>query len=242
MIKNFSRFSGFSKETFKFLYELSKNNNKNFFDKNKERYQNFLVKPSKEFITTIAPFFEQLNPAIRREPKFNETIMRISKDMRFTKGEPYRNYFLIHFGRFKLDSEFFIYIDKSSIGYGLFINNTVSDKLFFKSNLDKFQKEISQTFKSYKLNNKFSLIDIEKTERLIADNFNFTKHFEKIKNLKWLLLQIQIKKTDNLCFSPELLNEAIKLFSRLYPIYCFTISANPLKLIQDFEDKMGVAK
>ena len=152
-------FDGFNKDAFKFLEDLShsKNNNTKWFAKNRQRYESNLVAPAKSFITDIGQFFNQLNPSIRTEPKFNQTIMRINKDMRFAKGAPYKNYFLIHFGRFKLDSEFYVYFGSEGIDYGLFLNNTIDDELFFSENLIHFKKEISGFCEKFKINNKFSL-------------------------------------------------------------------------------------
>jgi len=93
-------FSGFNEGLFKFLKDLKRNNKVEWFHKNKNRYQDFIVGPSKSFILEIAPFLNRLNPAIRNEPKFNQTIMRLNKDMRFAKSATYRPFLLIHFGRF----------------------------------------------------------------------------------------------------------------------------------------------
>lgn len=116
-------FKGFCRESFLFLIDLEKNNNTEWFAKNKDRYDDFIVKPAKSFVNDIAPFFNNLNASIRTEPKFNKTLMRINKDMRFVKENPYKTYFLIHFGRFKMDSEFYVHLDGKSMQYGLFINN-----------------------------------------------------------------------------------------------------------------------
>jgi len=104
-------FKGFFKESFLFLNDLAKNNNTDWFAQNKHRYDDFIVKPAKSFVNDIAPYFNNLSTSIRTEPKFNKTLMRINKDMRFAKGSPYKTYFLIHFGRFKMDSEFYVYLD-----------------------------------------------------------------------------------------------------------------------------------
>ena len=147
----FSPFTGFSKNTFKFFYEIEKNNNSGWFNSNRFVYDNYIVEPSRAFVSSIAQFFNHLNPSIRTEPKFNKTLMRISNDMRFSKKKPYKNYFLIHFGRFKMDSEFYVYIDKRGIEYGIFLNNSINDDLYFNQNLLSNRKEINKIFKDYKL-------------------------------------------------------------------------------------------
>jgi uncharacterized protein (TIGR02453 family) len=234
-------FSGFYKETFKFFTSLEKNNNSKWFATNREPYQNFLVTPAKSFVSSIAEFFNQLNPAIRTEPKFNKTLMRISKDMRFAKGDPYKNYFLIHFGRFKMDSEFYVYLDKNGIEYGLFINATDGEGLFFNQNLKTFRKEIINVFSRFKLNNKFELDKMDKMPELVLKKFDANKHFEKLDGIKYILFQTDRSKNEKIIYSANFLTETIKIFSRLYPLYCFAISPEPLKLLDEFEERLGVA-
>jgi uncharacterized protein (TIGR02453 family) len=236
-----SQFKGFSKNTFKFLQELEKNNNVNWFNSNRSLYDNYVVEPSRAFVNSIGQFFNYLNPSIRTEPKFNKTLMRISNDMRFSKGKPYKNYFLIHFGRFKMDSEFYVYIDKKGIEYGVFLNNSINDGLFFNQNLSSFKHEIIGSFKQYKINNIYSFYSFKKESELLAEKFNAGKDFKIFGKVKYILLQKSLLKKEKIIYNSEFLNEAIKSFSRLYPLYCFAISPHPLKLINEFDERMGIA-
>ena len=238
---NPSQFKGFSKNTFKFLRELEKNNSVNWFSANRSSYDQYIVNPSRAFVSSISQFFNHLNPSIRTEPKFNKTLMRISNDMRFSKGKPYKNYFLIHFGRFKMDSEFYVYIDKKGIEYGVFLNNSFDEDLYFNQNLFSNRTEIMKTFKKYKLNDVFSLYSFKKDSELLSARFNAEKNFELFANTKYILLQKSLLKKEKIIFAPEFLNETIKTFSRLYPLYCFAISPRPIKLLNEFEDRMGIA-
>ncbi len=246
VIKPFSKnlpppFTGFSKNTFKFLQEIEKNNNSDWFNSNRSIYDNYIVEPSRAFVNSIGQFFNHVNPSIRTEPKFNKTLMRISNDMRFSKQKPYKNYFLIHFGRFKMDSEFYVYINKKGIEYGIFLNNSVDNDLYFNQNLLSNRKEITKIFKHYKLNNKFSFYSFKKDSKLLAEKFNAENDFDIFEKTKYILLQKSLLKNEKVIYKADFLNEAIKTFSRLYPLYCFAISPRPLKLLNDFEERMGVA-
>ncbi len=238
-----SNFEGFNKDIFLFLKELSRNNNINWFDKNRERYQNKIVEPARKFVIDIGEFFNRLNPTIRTAPKFNETLMRINNDMRFAQLKPYKNYFLIHFGRFKLDSEFYIYFDHESCQLGLFINNSLSEAeqdFFFYKNFDLYKKELINICEKFGINNKFELYEFVKDSKLLTDSFNAGIHLDQLKNLKMFLLQKSLSIDDPRIYSSDFLIEAIKTFSILYPIYCFSISPDPLKLIEDFENNFGM--
>ena len=237
------QFEGFQPELFKYLKGLEKNNNSKWFNEHREEYEGYLVNPAKSFITSIAPFFNQLNPSIRTEPKFNQTIMRISNDMRFTKGDPYKNYFLVHFGKFKMDSEFYLYFDKGGISFGLFLNNTSGEDLYFKQNLDEYRNEIISIFTQYKLNRKFDLHQISNAKDapgLIKSKFNADKDFDKLSGLKLVLFENALSNDDKKVYSPDLISHLVKIYSRLYPLYCFAVSPNPLSLIETFEDNLGV--
>ena len=234
-------FEGFTKQTFKFFSLLEKNNNTDWFNKNREMYEGQLVIPSKALVSSIGPFFNQLNPAIRTEPKFNSTLMRINKDMRFAKGAPYKNYFLVHFGRFKMDSEFYVYLDKTGLSYGLFINNTVGDNLHFTENISKFKNNVEDVFLKYKLEGKFNFSTFGKEPELLRKNFKFVKDAELLADTKFILLEKNITFENKIIYSATFLNELIKTFSKLYPLYCFAISPAPLKLLLEFEENLGVA-
>lgn len=233
-------FNGFSKELFKFLHNLEKNNSVDWFHKNKDLYQKFLVEPAKAFVIDLAPFFNRLNPAIRTEPKFNKTLMRMNKDMRFAKGEPYRNYFLIHFGRFKLDSEFFLYFEAGKAQMGLFINQTKGENLYFRQNLSKYKNEIQNIFEKNNLNNKFSFHYFKKMETVKAvAKFDVNKHFELLEKHDMILLQKVKMPSSKMLNSSAIILEMIRMVSSLYPLYCFSISPQPLKELQKFEDNFG---
>jgi uncharacterized protein (DUF2461 family) len=232
-------FKGFSEEIFLFLADLKKNNSITWFHKNKDRYQNYLVTPSKSFISAVGPFLNRLNPAIRTEPKFNHTIMRLNKDMRFNKGEPYRPFLLIHFGRFKLDSEFYLYFNTIDSQIGLFINNTSSNKLYFKQNLKKYPKDIEEICNRFNINNNFSLSDLEDEGNVISSKFNFTRHYDTLKKIDYILIHQSKKIKSNILYSDLIIDYFIKMVSQLYPLYCFAISPQPFKELKKFEDNFG---
>jgi len=50
-----------------------------------------------------------------------------------------------------------------------------------------------------------------------------------------------LPKEKKIISSPNFINDIIKTFSRLYPLYCFAISEQPLKLLAKFEEQMGIA-
>lgn len=234
-------FNGFNKDVFKFLNDLSKNNNFEWFNTNRQRYQESLVIPAKSFVVEMSDFFNRLDPSIRTTPKFNETLMRINKDMRFAKGEPYRNYFLIHFGKFKLDSEFYVFFESNCFQYGLFINNSPeAENFYFTKNLGKYKKEFIDISKRYGIDKCFELHHMGKETKLISNSFSAKEHTDILPDYKMLLLQKSMTYTKPIIYKPDITLELIKVFSILYPVYCFAVSPQPLKKINEFEENFGI--
>jgi uncharacterized protein (TIGR02453 family) len=80
------------RSTIEFLNKLSKNNNKDWFEKNREKYEtaknNF-----KEFIDEVLISTAKFDPAIKNLESKN-CIYRINRDVRFSKNKsPYKNNF-----------------------------------------------------------------------------------------------------------------------------------------------------
>jgi len=77
---------------------------------------------------------------------------------------------------------------------------------------------------------------------LVRKKFDFSKDGILLQKMKYILLEKPIlTKEKKIIASPNFINDIIKTFSRLYPLYCFAISEQPLNLIAKFEEHMGVA-
>jgi uncharacterized protein (TIGR02453 family) len=80
----------FTPAFFKFFDELEKNNNKEWFDKNRERYENDVKAPFKKLVTDINEQLLKELPELNRE--IHKNIFRINRDIRFSKDKsPYKN-------------------------------------------------------------------------------------------------------------------------------------------------------
>ncbi|GJL78824.1 MAG: TIGR02453 family protein [Nitrospinaceae bacterium] len=78
-------FSGFPKEGFKFLEELEKNNNKEWFQQNKTRYKESLETPTKNFVAVMTDKMQALIGG-----PVSGKIFRIYRDVRFSRDKtPY---------------------------------------------------------------------------------------------------------------------------------------------------------
>ena len=80
-------FTGFPKESIKFLKEIEKNNNKVWFEANKPRFEALIKEPSKTFVVEMGEHIQALVPTINALPKVNGSLFRIYRDVRFAKDK-----------------------------------------------------------------------------------------------------------------------------------------------------------
>ena len=82
--------TGLTAETFAFLADLEKNNSKEWFNENRERYERDWLAPCSSFIEAVAPALAHLDPVHKAEAKVNKSIRRINRDVRFSADKsPY---------------------------------------------------------------------------------------------------------------------------------------------------------
>lgn len=72
-----------------FLYDLSQNNNREWFEKNKPRYERELKKPFEQTVLALQQAFSKLEPEWKLDPK--DAVFRIYRDTRFSADKtPYK--------------------------------------------------------------------------------------------------------------------------------------------------------
>ena len=86
------RSSYFSSELFKFLRDLTSNNNRPWFAKNKSRYERVVQQPCLQFIRDVGPALKSISPSLVADPRPNGgSLFRIYRDVRFSKDKsPYK--------------------------------------------------------------------------------------------------------------------------------------------------------
>jgi uncharacterized protein (TIGR02453 family) len=85
----------FTSETFRFLKDLKKNNDREWFAANKKRYEEHLKEPALRIIEAFAPELKKLSPHFMATPR---SLFRIHRDTRFSKDKtPYKTHVGLHF-------------------------------------------------------------------------------------------------------------------------------------------------
>lgn len=74
-----------------FLYDLNQNNNKDWFEKNKKRYENAVKKPFEQLIGAVIERIRSFEPTFQIQPK--DCLFRIYRDTRFSADKtPYKTH------------------------------------------------------------------------------------------------------------------------------------------------------
>ena len=86
-------------DLFAFLVDLKQNNNRDWFNDNKSRYEQNVKEPLLDLIADFSPFLAEISPHFRAIPKANGgSLFRIYRDVRFSKNkDPYKAHAAIHF-------------------------------------------------------------------------------------------------------------------------------------------------
>lgn len=77
----------FPQSSIKFLTALSKNNNKEWFEKNRMRYDIELLQPAVQFVIDLGEKLSELSQNINAIPKIDKSIFRLYRDVRFSKNK-----------------------------------------------------------------------------------------------------------------------------------------------------------
>jgi len=81
----------FTRATFQFFRDLARNNRKVWMDANRERYQEFVVKPFRRLLEEVSPAILQLDSRFDTTGRTGANFSRINRDIRFAKDKtPYR--------------------------------------------------------------------------------------------------------------------------------------------------------
>lgn len=117
-------FKGFPADLFSFFKCLEKNNNRDWFNANKERYLEAVVKPMGEFILAMQPRLKAISPHYVADPRpHGGSMFRIYRDTRFSKDKtPYKTHAACHFrhtaGKDAHAPGYYVHLEADSLFFG----------------------------------------------------------------------------------------------------------------------------
>jgi len=119
-----TRFEGFPDEMFRFLRELKKHNDREWFNANKERYKAFVVAPMVSFIEAMDGRLARVSDCFIADPRPNGgSMFRIYRDTRFSKDKsPYKEHVACHFrhmsGKDAHAPGFYVHLEPDDVFFG----------------------------------------------------------------------------------------------------------------------------
>ena len=163
----------FDKDFIDFFTELERNNNKNWFDENRKRYEKSIKKPFTDFVQKMIERMQEIDSSILVQPK--DCMFRINRDIRFSKDKtPYKTNVsaIISKGGKKDKTSPGIYFELSPRDVRIYSGAHMLDKEQLHNlrqeiayNMDEFKKLISDK----KFVSTFGEIHGEKNKRLDKD-------------------------------------------------------------------------
>ncbi|RWR02336.1 hypothetical protein ED28_08120 [[Pantoea] beijingensis] len=95
-----SMFNGFNQEGLTFLQQLSRNNDKEWFEEHRHIYEKELLKPFRELVTALSNDMIAIDDLFEVSPAVGKTLSRMHRDTRFSHDKsPYRSNIWLTFKR-----------------------------------------------------------------------------------------------------------------------------------------------
>ena len=232
-----TQFSGFPKELFTFIRQLKKNNNREWFHANKDRYREFVVAPMCDFIQAMAYRFDKMAIRFVADPRpHGGSMFRIYRDTRFSKDKrPYKNHVACHFrheaGKDAHAPGFYVHLEPGSVFFGGGIwmpPNPVLEKIrnTIVENPNAWKRIISNpTFKK-----RFGCIEGDGLKRPPR---GFDKDHPFIEDLKRKSFFVTQDVDPALAMTPKFITEVERAFKTASPLMKYLLFANGLPFGRD---------
>jgi uncharacterized protein (TIGR02453 family) len=218
----------FPQSTKIFLTALSKNNNKEWFEKNRIRYDFELLQPAIQFVIDLGEKLSELSPNIYAIPKVDKSIFRLYRDVRFNKNKaPFKTNLGLYFwegrGKKMECSGLYFHIEPKLffLGAGMY--------QFTKDQLKKYRELVSDPLKGKELNDTVNKLLKNKKYQIGGKTYKKTpRGFDPDYKYNELLLHsgfyvyyesknfVELTKKDPVTTS-------YKIFKEIYPIHNWLI-------------------
>ncbi len=151
--------------TVKYLSDLSKNNNREWFLKNRERFDIEFLQPAIQFVIDLGERIQTFAPAVMAVPRVDKSIFRLHRDVRFRKNkQPYKTNLGLYFwegkGKRMECSGFYFHVEPNNffLGAGMYVFSPQQLKKFRDTvyNPDK-GRELSKIINSILKNKNYVL-------------------------------------------------------------------------------------
>lgn len=222
-------FTGFPEDLFKFLTDLSHNNNREWFNRNKNRYIESVLEPMRAFINTMGqPLYEISEHFLADDRTNGGSMFRIYRDTRFSKDKrPYKENVGCQFrhaaGKSAHAPGFYVHLQPGNVfmGGGIWMPpNPV---------LDKIRRAIADKPKEWaevvRIKEKFAGYEGESLKRPPAGYEADHPYIDDIKRKSFFLMR---EIDPSRALKPSFIDDTVKTFSDTTPLMAFITRAMKL--------------
>jgi len=202
----------FTESTIGFLKDLKKNNNREWFAKNKSRYEEQLKDPALQLIADCAPECTKISPHFMATPR---SLFRIYRDTRFSRDKtPYKTHAGIHFRHDQSKDVhapgFYLHIEPGSVFAGIGVWHP--DAVALKKIRDHIVEEPDAWKRASQAKRFKKTFELE-GDRLKRPPKGFDPNHPLIEELKWKDYLGVSRLPQSFATSPTLPKELFKIFA-----------------------------
>jgi uncharacterized protein (TIGR02453 family) len=220
-IEMFPPFEGFPKEGLKFLKQLKKNNNREWFGKHKAEYEEFVKLPIQSLIASLKAPMVKFAPEIDVNPK--RSLFRIYRDTRFSKNKaPYKTHVAAVFhlkGHWEDSAGYYVHIEPGTIYIGGGVYRPNSDQLKkIRSAIAERSKEFLDIVQSKIFMKRFRVLEGEKLQRA---PLGYPTDHPMVEWLKYKSFYTGVERGEKECFSAQFVESITLVYKDLLPLIRF---------------------
>jgi uncharacterized protein (TIGR02453 family) len=222
-------FKGLPKDFFAFFSELKENNDRAWFESNKQRFRDSVQAPMSDFIAAMAPKLAKVSRHFTADPRPNGgSMFRIYRDVRFAKDKrPYKEHAACHFrhalGKDAHAPGFYMHFGPDEVFFGGGLWVPPPDALAkIREAIAEKSVAWQQTLENAKFRNHF---DGVRGEALIRPPRGFDPGHPFIEDIKKKSFYAMREETPKLAGSPALVEEVADTFASLSPLMKFLCGA-----------------
>jgi uncharacterized protein (TIGR02453 family) len=215
-------FEGFPPETLRFLRQLKRNNNREWFLAHKDVYESKVKAPMTELVLALGQEMQQSDPELIVDPK--RAIYRIYRDMRFsTDKKPYKTHVAAIFVPRGIPKKtgacFYFHIEPAEvmIAGGVYMPDPATLSALRRHIADNWEELLAITNQS----SFRKIFGNLQGERLIRPPSGYAADHPAIEVLRQKQLYVSASDPAELAEGPELFPRLLELFSAMLPLVQF---------------------
>lgn len=227
-----SSFSGFSPQLFAFLRELKQNNNREWFQDNKQRYKEDILYPVQDFIIAMGPRLKKISKYYHADPRGNGgSMFRIYRDARFSRNkEPYKTnvgcQFRHQVGKDAHAPGFYLHLEPDHVFFGGGVwmpPNTVLDRV--RQRIVAKPEEWGKIINKRSFINRFGVLRGTSLKRPPRGYDAEELHIDDLKRKSYIVMQ---EADESMATSPDFIKEINHCFKAVAPLMEFVTKSMEL--------------